>query len=113
MRFYCIANHAMLNCGRGGGALVLTILLGLLAVLAAAFTTVLLRTAAKRRELQPNLEAVGLGAVTNFFDTLGIGSFAPTTAWIKFRKLVPDSFIPATLNVGHCLPSVAEALIFI
>ncbi len=52
-------------------------------------------------------------AVTNFFDTLGIGSFAPTTAYLKLRKLVPDSFLPATLNSGHALPTVAQALIFI
>jgi uncharacterized membrane protein YfcA len=56
---------------------------------------------------------VALGAVTNFFDTLGIGSFAPTTAWIRLRRMVPDSSIPAVLNVGHALPTVAEALIFI
>ena len=41
-----------------------------------------------------------LGAVVNFFDTLGIGSFAPTTAWLKFRKLVPDRLIPPTMLVG-------------
>jgi uncharacterized membrane protein YfcA len=58
-------------------------------------------------------EGMALGAVANFFDTLGIGSFAPSTAWIKLRKLVPDSYIPATLNVGHALPSIAQALIFI
>jgi uncharacterized membrane protein YfcA len=51
--------------------------------------------------------------VTNFFDTLGIGSFAPTTAWLKLRRLVPDSFLPATLNSGHALPTIAQALIFI
>jgi uncharacterized membrane protein YfcA len=51
--------------------------------------------------------------VTNFFDALGIGSFAPSTAWIKLRKLVPDSYIPAVLNVGHALPTVAQALVFI
>jgi uncharacterized membrane protein YfcA len=51
--------------------------------------------------------------VTNFFDTLGIGSFAPTTAWMKLRAMVPDSFIPATLNTGHALPTMVQALIFI
>jgi uncharacterized membrane protein YfcA len=56
---------------------------------------------------------VGLGAVTNFFDTLGIGSFAPTTAYLKLRKLVPDSFIPATLNTGHALPTMVQAFVFI
>ena len=91
----------------------ITVLLAALAVLGIVFTIVLLRTAIKRGESQPNAEAIGLGAVTNFFDTLGIGSFAPTTAWIKFRRLVPDSFIPATLNVGHALPTVVQASIFL
>jgi uncharacterized membrane protein YfcA len=93
--------------------LVLYALLALLGVLALAFTFVLVRKAAARGELKLNLEAVGLGAVTNFFDTLGIGSFAPTTAWLKFRKLVPDSFIPATLNSGHALPTMAQSAIYL
>jgi uncharacterized membrane protein YfcA len=54
-----------------------------------------------------------IGAVTNFFDTLGVGSFAPTTAAFRWLALVPDRVIPGTLNVGHALPSVAQALIFI
>lgn len=93
--------------------MIVPLLLSCLGIVAAVFTAVLLRTAMKRGELRPNLEAVGLGAVTNFFDTLGIGSFAPSTAWIKLRKMVPDSFIPAILNVGHALPTVAQALVFI
>jgi len=93
--------------------MIVTVLLTALGVLAVAFTTVLIQTAWRRNELRPTLESLGLGAVTNFFDTLGIGSFATTTAWIKLRKLVPDSFIPGTLNVGHALPTVAQAYIFI
>lgn len=54
-----------------------------------------------------------LGFVTNFFDTLGIGSFAPTTAIFKFRRRMPDEQIPGTLNVGHALPTVTQALVFI
>ena len=91
----------------------LTVLLAALGLLTVAFTGKLIHTARRRGELRPTLESIGLGAVTNFFDTLGIGSFASTTAWIKFRKLVPDSFIPATLNVGHALPTVAESAIFL
>ena len=91
----------------------ITVLLAALAALGIVFTIVLLRIAIKRGETRPNAEAIGLGAVTNFFDTLGIGSFATTTAWIKFRHLVPDSFIPATLNVGHALPTVVQASIFL
>lgn len=84
-----------------------------LSALAVVFTGHLLRTAAKRKELVPKPEAIGLGAVTNFFDTLGIGSFAPTTAYMKLRKMAPDSYFPAILNAGHALPTVAQALIFI
>ncbi len=89
------------------------ILLGALAILAAAFLLQLIRTAAARGALGLRGEGVILGAVTNFFDTLGIGAFAPSTAWIKFRKLVPDSYIPAVLNTGHALPAVTQALVFI
>jgi uncharacterized membrane protein YfcA len=89
------------------------LLLGLLALLGGLFLAALLYAGRTRGQLRPSKEAIALGAVTNFFDTLGIGSFAPTTAYIKLRELVPDSFIPATLNVGHCLPTVAQALIFI
>jgi uncharacterized membrane protein YfcA len=54
-----------------------------------------------------------LGFVTNFFDALGIGSFAPTTAVFKFLRMVPDRIIPGTLNVGHTLPTIAQAFISI
>jgi uncharacterized membrane protein YfcA len=84
-----------------------------LSAIAVTFTAILLRTAIKRKELAPKAEAIGLGAVTNFFDTLGIGSFAPTTAYMKLRKMTPDSYFPAILNAGHALPTVAQALIFI
>ena len=88
-------------------------LLALLYGIGFVFTTLILRVSAGRGQLKPNIESIGVGAVTNFFDALGIGSFATTTAYIKLRKLVPDSFIPATLNVGHALPTIAQALIFI
>ena len=50
-----------------------------------------------------------IGFVTNFFDTLGIGNFAPTTAWFRYAKLVPDELIPGTMNVGHTLPVMLMA----
>ena len=93
--------------------MIVQVLLGALLFLAAVFLIALGRTALKRHQVMPSLEGIALGAVTNFFDTLGIGSYAPTTAWIRLRKMVPDSYIPAVLNVGHALPTVAEALIFI
>jgi uncharacterized membrane protein YfcA len=77
-----------------------------------AYTFILLRAAIASRAT-PNVEGMVLGAVTNFFDTLGIGSFAPTMAWFKFRKLVPDRLIPPTMLVGHSLPTMAQAVIFL
>jgi uncharacterized membrane protein YfcA len=82
-------------------------------VLAAlVFSLVLIRAAIAQRAA-PNPEAVLLGAVVSFFDTLGIGSFAPTTAWMKFRKLVPDRLIPPTMLVGLTPPVFAESIIFL
>ena len=54
-----------------------------------------------------------IGFATNFFDTLGIGSFAPTTAVFRLARLVPDELIPGTMIVGHALPVVTQAMIFI
>jgi uncharacterized membrane protein YfcA len=54
-----------------------------------------------------------LGFVTNFFDTLGIGSFATTTAAFRLFHLVPDEVIPGTIIVGDALPVLAQAILFI
>jgi uncharacterized membrane protein YfcA len=61
----------------------------------------------------PTPLSLGVGAVTNFLDTLGIGSFATTTALFRFFKMVPDRIIPGTLNVGHTLPTVVQAFFYI
>ncbi|HEV7716611.1 MAG TPA: hypothetical protein VGO53_13525, partial [Steroidobacteraceae bacterium] len=61
----------------------------------------------------PGMLHPAIGFITNFFDTLGIGSFAPTTSVFKLLRIVPDERIPGTLNAGHALPAVAQALIFI
>ena len=58
----------------------------------------------------PGLLRIGL--VTNFLDTLGIGSFAQQTALFKFFKLVDDRLIPGTMNVGNTIPTVTQAFIF-
>jgi uncharacterized membrane protein YfcA len=100
------------------------LLLGLLVAVAAGFAILwarLLGTAHRGdRVREPGTEtgappgsALGIGALTDFFDTLGVGSFAPTTSLFRFLGLVPDRLIPGTLNVGHALPSVAQALVFI
>ncbi len=53
-----------------------------------------------------------VGFVTAFLDTLGIGSFATTTAAYKLRRMVPVKQIPGTLNVGHTLATIAQAFIY-
>jgi uncharacterized membrane protein YfcA len=54
----------------------------------------------------------GTGFITNFFDTLGIGSFAQQTAIFKFFGLVDDRIIPGTMNVANTIPTVTQAFIF-
>jgi uncharacterized membrane protein YfcA len=90
----------------------LTALLIPLALAVLLYTLMLVRAALARRAV-PQPEGIALGAITNFFDTLGVGSFAPTMAWLKFRKLVPDRLIPRTMLAGHTLPAIAQAIIFL
>jgi uncharacterized membrane protein YfcA len=65
-----------------------------------------------RDDVAPTAGLVGTGFLANFFDTLGIGSFATTTAIFRHWKMVRDEIIPGTLNAGHTLPTVAQAIIF-
>src|SRR3989454_4554830 len=66
----------------------------------------------KERPGFPNLLQIGVGAFTNFFDTLGIGSYATSTTLFRFFQLVDDRIIPGTLNVGHALPTVVQTFIY-
>ena len=61
----------------------------------------------------PTWPQIAIGFVTDFFDTLGIGSFATTTAAFKALRLVPDENMPGTMLIGHGLPVIAQAFIFI
>lgn len=93
-------------------------LLGALAVVTILYIIALVRgvmaqrAAGRAADTTPTPLGLGLGFVTNFFDTLGIGSFAPTTSAFRFLKSVPDEKIPGTLNVGHTLPTIAQTFIF-
>jgi uncharacterized membrane protein YfcA len=76
------------------------------------YLTVLARTVIAARAA-PMPEAILAGAVVNFFDTFGISSFAQTTAWMKFRKMVPDRLIPPTMLAGLTPPAMAQSIIFL
>ena len=62
--------------------------------------------------VMPTALQTAIGFVTAFLDTLGIGSFATTTAVYKLRNMVPVTLMPGTLNVGHTLPTIAQAFIY-
>jgi uncharacterized membrane protein YfcA len=98
--------------GLSGKALLLTAL----ALLALAFIALWWRTARQtpaRRSWPPTWRELGVGAITDFLDTLGVGSFATTTSLYKLGRIVPDEEIPGTMNIGHAVPTFAEAFIFI
>lgn len=54
-----------------------------------------------------------ISLIANFFDTLGIGSFAIATSAWKFTNSISDDLIPGTLNVVFAVPVITEATIFI
>jgi len=91
------------------------LLLALLLALTAAFVLFWTKQERAREHGGRLVSAVhtAVGFFTNFFDTLGIGSFATTTSVYRLWRLVPDQQVPGTLNVGHALPTVAQALIYI
>ncbi len=57
-------------------------------------------------------KAMFVGVIANFVDTLGCGSFAPSTFLYKAFGDIEDIHIPGTLNVGDTFPVIFEALIF-
>lgn len=55
-----------------------------------------------------------IGFIADFCDTLGIGSFAITTMLLNATKqLENDRKLPGILNVGHAIPVLLEAIIFV
>lgn len=93
--------------------MLLTLLVAGLSLGAIGLFVGIIREAAKANQLVPKGEALALGAVTNFFDTLGIGSFAPTIAWFRFRKMVPDRLMPLTMFIGYTIPAILQGVIFL
>jgi uncharacterized membrane protein YfcA len=91
----------------------LAAILVLLAAAALYYAAVLVRGALAQRAFRLGWEPTAVGAVVNFFDTLGIGSFAPTMAWLKVRIRMDDRAIPCTLIVACTLPTILQAGIFL
>ena len=88
----------------------------LLVVVMILMVVIVARTYLMRKK--PIFERFGLGMLIGFFtdfgDTLGIGSFATTTAAFRATHFVQDDRqLPGTLNAMHTIPVMVEALFFI
>ena len=80
--------------------------------------TIIIRDFIKNREKDMSVKMQVahyiLGFVVNFFDALGIGSFAPTcAAYAGFKMIDDDRKVPGTMNAGVAIPVIFEALLFI
>jgi uncharacterized membrane protein YfcA len=88
-----------------------------LGIVALAFTIFWLRALLAGRaqggRFFPTAYELLVGFITDFLDTLGIGSFATTTTLYRARKTIDDRLLPGTLNVGHTIPTFAQAFIYI
>lgn len=94
----------------------LTVLLGLLAIITVIFTVVYVSDYRKNRNSEKSYmfkKGLVIGFITDFLDAVGVGSFATTTAMLKLSKgiNVSDKVLPGTLNVAHALPMVAQAFL--
>jgi uncharacterized membrane protein YfcA len=95
-----------------GNTLKLALLIAL-GILSTIYVVCWWHIARRQQAGAPSLVQLAIGFVTNFFDALGIGSFALTTTAYKLFRIVPSENIPGTMVVGHTLPSLAQAFIFL
>jgi uncharacterized membrane protein YfcA len=93
---------------------VLLIVLGLFAAgYLYVFVAGLVRDARDGQPLAPKPLMALISFIANFFDTLGVGSYATTTSMVRFFKLIPDERIPGSLNVGYAIPTMIQAYVTI
>lgn len=82
-----------------------------------AFVFLILACRKKKDELDLKTGGVKfaiIGFYTNFFDTWGIGSYAPTIASWRFLKApIKEEDFPGTLNFGDTFPVTVEAICFL
>lgn len=88
-------------------------LLAALLVINVVFVITWFRVGRTHPRGKPTAGDVLIGFVTCFFDALGIGSFAPTTALFKLRGRPADELIPGTLNVGTNAAAFIETVVFV
>lgn len=92
------------------------ILLACLGIMTVVYMVYLVRDIVKHKEEHKPVKTIPIiliGLLANFFDTLGIGSFATSTTAFKFTKSCEDDLIPGTMNVAYAVPIAVEAFVFI
>lgn len=92
------------------------ILIAVMWVYIAVYLVIMIRDTVKHKDQsgKKNLKYnILISFVANFFDTLGIGSFAIATSAWKFKRSMPDDLIPGTLNTAFAIPMCLEATIFL
>lgn len=95
-----------------------TILITIMWVYVAVYLVIMVRDTVKHRGEAVKMEKgnfrynILISFVANFFDTLGIGSFAIATSAWKFKRSMSDDLIPGTLNTAFAIPMCIEATIF-
>lgn len=98
---------------------VVTVLLTLLGVAGVYFLTFLILDLLKNRggdnkDVGNPIVGFFIGFFTDICDTFGISSFAITTLLVKTTGFIKnDRLLPGTLNVGHAIPTIVEACLFI
>ena len=90
-----------------------TTLLLILTALALVFIAGWVRASRPDRRQLPTPVQTAIGVITDFLDTLGVGSFATTTAAYKLFDVVPDEKLVGTMIIGHSIPVVVQAFIFL
>jgi len=94
--------------------ILLVLLILLVSYFAFIYFSDIFKAAKKGKIEKKNFAVFGLiGFIANFFDTLGVGSFAIVTSLVRFFKLTDDRTLPGTLNVSCTIPTVLEAIIFL
>jgi uncharacterized membrane protein YfcA len=88
-------------------------LLAALAGVNVLFLLAWLRSGREHPRDRPTAGDAAIGFVVCFFDALGIGSFAPTTALFKLRHRPADELIPGTLNIGLNATACIETAVFV
>ena len=95
----------------------IALLIAALGVFALVYLVMFIRTMVRDARAGTSLISPALvwpiSFVANFFDTLGVGSYATTTSMVRFFNLIPDEKIPGSLNVGYVIPTVTQAFLFI